>query len=353
MHACEVHLDRVEDVDPSCSFGGDARRVQVRAIAVARTCARDLTVGAVVEERFALAEAELQDASLPPAEHRLALVGLDLEVGRGLPGGQRFEPHQVARLIDDHRPGRALALVGREEEVAGARPRLCRGGDAHGRGRQRRRGRVVLDRARIARVVGELFLGDRRLMGDREGGLGRARCRTGDLSADRDALARLEGVARNEALARAGRVGAQHTAVAAAARAHDVHRRDGRTGRAEEADLRAPRGIGCARLRRDGDRVGCGEMRRNAGAAGSLTRARGATAGCQHTSACKRARAEDDQAQVHDISVPSHRGWASDTPGDRTGGSPDSGSRVGPATPRIRMETAQAEDTGDPPRPRR
>ena len=133
--------------------------VQVGVVAVAGPDRRDVLVGAVVDHVFALAEADLEDAALPPGQHGLAFVLLDLEVGRVLARRQRVEPHEVAVLFGDHRPRRALALVGREEQVAGRRAGLGGRGDLDRRGRQRRRRAVVLDRVRVARVDRELASG--------------------------------------------------------------------------------------------------------------------------------------------------------------------------------------------------
>ena len=73
--------------------------MQVGVVAVAGADVGDGLVGAVVDDVLALAEADFEDAPLPPGQHRLALVGLGLEVGRRLPGGQGVKPHERAVLF--------------------------------------------------------------------------------------------------------------------------------------------------------------------------------------------------------------------------------------------------------------
>ena len=94
-------------------WGVEQDLVQVGAVAVAGAHGRDLVVGVVVDHVFALAEADADDAALPPRQRGLAFVGLHLEVGRRLAGGQRVKPHERAVLFGDHRPRGAHALVGR------------------------------------------------------------------------------------------------------------------------------------------------------------------------------------------------------------------------------------------------
>ena len=82
----------------------------------------------------------------------------------------------------------------------------------------------MLHRVRVARVDRELFLADRRLMGDREAGA--RRCVAPPVAPWRVTVTRSPGderMRRQEALAGAGRVGAQHARVHAAARADDAH----------------------------------------------------------------------------------------------------------------------------------
>ena len=102
-------------------FGLDPDFVQVGVVAVAGADVTDLLVARVVQiTSFALPEADLEDPPLPPGQDRLARRMLDdLQVRRRHAARQRVEPDQVAFLIGDHRPGRALALVGGEEEIAG------------------------------------------------------------------------------------------------------------------------------------------------------------------------------------------------------------------------------------------
>ncbi len=163
-------MDRVESVDPGGALGREQDLVQVGAVAVAGADRGDLLVGAVVDHVFALAEAHLDDAALPPGERRLAFVGLHLEVGGGVLARQRVKPHQRAVLFGDHRPGRPQALVGGEEEVAAGRAGLRRRRDRDGRGGQFGRREVVLHGVRVTGVGRELHLADARLVGDREGG---------------------------------------------------------------------------------------------------------------------------------------------------------------------------------------
>ena len=237
--------------------------MQVGVVAVPGPDRGHAVIGAVVDHVFALAEADPDDASLPPGEHGPSFVLLDLEVGCRLPGCERVKPHQVAALVGDHRPRRAVSLVGREEQVTGTRAGPCCSRDAHGRGRQRGRRAVVLDIVRVAGVDGELLLAHRRLMGDRECRAGRLRgaCRTG-ARLDRHTLSGEEGMARKKALAGSGRVGAQNARVDAAARAHDANARHLRARPAEEADLGGRRGIRGTGQGRDRHRIGRGRCDR-------------------------------------------------------------------------------------------
>ena len=240
----QVGVDRVEGVYPRGSLRGDAQHVQIRVVAVAGPDRTDLLVGAVVDDVFALAEADLEDPALPPRQNRLALVALHPEVRRGLTGGHRVEPDQVPGLVDDHRPRGADALVGSEEEVPGGGVRGRRRGDPDGGGGDRGSGAVVLDCLRFAGVDRELLRANDRLAGDREGGPGLHRPPAGaDAGADRHLLAFGERMGGQEALAGARGVGAQDPAVRAAARADDVYRQHAGAGRPEEADLALRRGV--------------------------------------------------------------------------------------------------------------
>ena len=252
----EVHADRVELVDPGGPVGRQADLVQVGVVAVTRAHMADLLVARVGDDVFALAEADFEDVPLPPDQGGLAAQLDDLEVRRRHAARQRFEPDQVAFLVGDHRPRRALALVGGEEQVSGAAPRLAWVVDAHRGGRQRGRRPVVLDLGRVARVERERFLAGGVLVRDREARGDRPGARTArEESADGDLLAFPERLARDEALPRARGVGTQHAAVRATARTLHGHARDGRPRAAEEADLGRGRGIRRSGLRRDRDRV--------------------------------------------------------------------------------------------------
>ena len=259
VHRGEVHVDRVEGVDPGGALGREQDLVQVGAVAVAGADGGDLLVGAVVDHVFALAEPHLDDAALPPGERRFAFVALHLEVGGGVPARQRVKPHQRAVLFGDHRPGRPQALVGGEEEVAAGRAGPRRRRERDGRGGQFGRREVVLHGVRVARVERELHLADGRLMGDGEGGGDRLIGSPPTRARERmhgDALARDERPVGDEALAGAGGVRLQTPRVGSAARADHAHARDPRARAAEEADLRGGRGVGGPGQRRDRDGVG-------------------------------------------------------------------------------------------------
>ena len=233
--------------------------MQVGVVAVARPDQGHAPVGAVVEDVLALAEADLEDPALPPREHRFSLVSLDSEVRRLLPGRERVKPDEVAALIDDHRPGRALPLVGGEEQIAGRRAGFGGRGDPQRRGRQPRLRAVVLNSMRIAGFDRELRLAHRGLVGDREG---RAHLlhESSRASAGMNGhlLAFEEGVPRQEALPCPGRVFPQHSGVHATARPDDVHVCDLRPTPSEEADLARRGGVAGTGQRRDGHRAGRG-----------------------------------------------------------------------------------------------
>ena len=122
-------MDRVEHVDPGRALRGDFDHVQVGVIAISSEDRRDVLVGGVVDHVLTLTEADLEDPPLPPREHRLAFVLLNLEVRRVIVLRQRVKPHEAAVLFGDHRPRRALALVGGLEQIAGARTGLGGRGD--------------------------------------------------------------------------------------------------------------------------------------------------------------------------------------------------------------------------------
>src|SRR3712207_2811432 len=74
----------------------------VSPVAVARVNAGYLTIGAVGDHVLALTDAGVD--TLPPGEHRLALVALHLEVKRVLVLILQWtEPHRLPVVIDDHR----------------------------------------------------------------------------------------------------------------------------------------------------------------------------------------------------------------------------------------------------------
>src|ERR1039458_2033976 len=65
-HVREVQLHGVECVDPRGSLCAQQELVQVRVVAVAGEHVGDRLIGGVVDLVLALAEAESQDATLPP-----------------------------------------------------------------------------------------------------------------------------------------------------------------------------------------------------------------------------------------------------------------------------------------------
>ena len=266
--------------------------MQVGVIAVAGVHGADALVGGVVDDVFALPEADLEDAPLPPRQHGLAVVLLDFEAGRLLASGQRVKPHEAAVLFGDHRPGRAVALVGRQQQVAGRGAGQGPRGDRDGRRRQRRRRGVVLHGMRIARIDRELRLADRRLVGDREAGArSGGRTARAHLRGDRHPLAGDERVRRQEAFAGPRRVRAQDARVHAAARADHVHVGHVRRTGSEEADLGARGGVGRAGLGRDGDRVG------HRGARGGVLQQRGADRGAR--TACAQTDGQRQRDEHH------------------------------------------------------
>ena len=124
-----VDADRFISIGSNASTqavpSGSTDLVQVGVIAVAGADVADLLVVSCVEHVFALAEADLEDPPLPPGQGRLALDWWTLKFVADMPARQRVEPDQVAVLVGDHRPRRALALVGGEEQIAGAAPGLA------------------------------------------------------------------------------------------------------------------------------------------------------------------------------------------------------------------------------------
>ena len=153
--------------------------VQVGVVAVARPDARDLPVGAVVDHVFALRRS--RPARIRPCHQvstGLPLVLLHLEVGR-----RRCSPAagwnqtRLPVLVGDHRPRRALALVGREEQVAGRGARLGVRVDAdRSTASAKARSCSAGLRSRVAGVDRELLLARRVLVRDREARRRRAAC---------------------------------------------------------------------------------------------------------------------------------------------------------------------------------
>ncbi len=113
-------MDRVEHRQDRGVVGGvDVEFVEVGFVAVAAADARDLLVGAVVDDLFALAEALWRDVALPPGDDRFAFVLLHLQVGPLGALGERVEPDELAGAVEDHRAVLAGSGVGRREDVAG------------------------------------------------------------------------------------------------------------------------------------------------------------------------------------------------------------------------------------------
>src|SRR5215212_4008625 len=124
-HRDGVPWHLVVDRDQGRILGRDEELVMVPLVAASGIKAGYLAVGMVADHVLALAIAGVM--TLPPGEHRLSLVCLDLEVeGVSLVILQRMEPYRFTALVDYHRcilGGRLLlrSLLGRDEDVAGRR----------------------------------------------------------------------------------------------------------------------------------------------------------------------------------------------------------------------------------------
>ena len=109
----------------------------------------------------ALGRAGVGDHALPPRQHRLALVRLEVEVARHVVDGDRLEPHRGKPVVDDQRPTLAhhrrvveVVEVGHEDVAGGEVLRVGRHVRADHRRVQPRRRRVrvgVLRRVRAER----------------------------------------------------------------------------------------------------------------------------------------------------------------------------------------------------------
>ena len=109
------------------SPAGDQKLVQISAVAVARVHVRDRRVGGVGDHVAPDAVTE-RDVSLPPRQHRLALVGLHAKIGRD-EMRQRLLPHRLPRVVHDHRPSlRTVWSVVRGEQDQPRRDRVTRCG---------------------------------------------------------------------------------------------------------------------------------------------------------------------------------------------------------------------------------
>jgi hypothetical protein len=95
--------------------------VHVGLQTVARANAGDLLVRLVDDHALALADARGGDHTLPPRQHRLALVLLNTEVDRDRVDG--LEPDEAAVVVDDRRAALAGAVERGDEEQAGRRVR--------------------------------------------------------------------------------------------------------------------------------------------------------------------------------------------------------------------------------------
>src|SRR5215213_4765313 len=119
----EIPWRLVVDRDQGRILGRDEELVMVPLVAVSGSKAGYLAVGRVADHVLAVAVAGVP--SLPPGEHRLSFVSLDLEVESvSLVILQRMEPYRFTALVDYHRcilGGRLLprSLLGRDEDVAG------------------------------------------------------------------------------------------------------------------------------------------------------------------------------------------------------------------------------------------
>src|SRR5215218_9280515 len=128
--AGEIPLYLAVDRDQGRILGRDEELVVVALVAVAGPEPGYLAVGMVADHVLALAVSCLE--SLPPGEHRLSLVFLDL-VGESIGLGilQRMEPDRLTAGVDYQRcvlGGSFLSwtLFGRDEDVARGRTRQIR-----------------------------------------------------------------------------------------------------------------------------------------------------------------------------------------------------------------------------------
>ena len=113
-----VPMDRGDADDVGIALRRDQELVQVHALqAVARLDGGDLLVGAVVDHALAAARAVVR-ISLPPGQHRLPVQLLHTEVGGELVRGERLEPDQVARGVEQHRAVLHRAVLRGQEDVA-------------------------------------------------------------------------------------------------------------------------------------------------------------------------------------------------------------------------------------------
>ena len=203
---------------------------------IGRLHGRDLLVARVVDHALAVARAVV-GVALKPGQHRLSLVLLDPEIGGQLIRGQRLEPDQVARRVEDHRPVLERAVLRGQEDVAV----VGGGGALIDRDRRRLEARLrveVLDAVRPGRDHRQLQRGERP---ERGGDLERERpVRAADdvqPGGDGHGFAGGERRVGNEAPAVAVGVGLDLSAVGARARPHDRDRPDLRRRDPPERDL--------------------------------------------------------------------------------------------------------------------
>ena len=239
--------------------GGARRRdlelVQVGLVAVAGVDGGDRLVGGAHDLVVPEADAEFRGhEAVPPREDRLSLEALDLEVRRRHALRHRVKPDEPSLRVEDHRPGLAVPVRRRQEDVTRRGPRV--GGDLHDRRFQTWLGDEALFEpvpAQFHRFAEAHLVG--REARDRER---RADARGVSLRPDErargHALALGEVVIDDEARPRRADISPQVTAVGARARAAHAHGGDLVGRHAEEADLRVRRGVRSAVEWRDRDR---------------------------------------------------------------------------------------------------
>ena len=119
--AAQVGSNLTVGGDERCSARCQLELVQVAVETVARAHRGDVTVRRVVDLVLPFAGARDALGSLPPREHRPAVIALDPEIGCLLRWGDLVVPDDPAARIDDQRAsGRPAFLLG-DEDVAALR----------------------------------------------------------------------------------------------------------------------------------------------------------------------------------------------------------------------------------------